>query len=382
MVMLKLIKNRSKKIGTPPGTLVHIGEKTSEKVKITIIDYDEKNFEERHVDRFEECLLFREKPSVTWINIDGLHDIDLLDRLGECYGLHHLMLEDILNTDQRPKMDDFGSILYIVLKMLMFRDETGDLEVEQVSLILGDNFVISFQERAGDVFDPVRERIRKNKGRIRKMGADYLAYTLLDIIVDNYFTVLDQLGEDIESLEEELGDSPDPKELHMMHSLRRSVIFIRRSILPLRDIISRLEKGESPLIGESIRIYMKDILDHLMHVNDTIDTSRDMLSSMHDIYLTSMSNRMNEVMKVLTIIATIFIPLSFIAGVYGMNFEVMPELNWRWGYFMCLSLMFIVGMVLVIYFKRKNFIKDAVTPRHPYEIALTPFERGRQEIAL
>jgi magnesium transporter len=353
--MLKLVKNRSKKAGAPPGTLIHIGKKTSEQVKVTVIDYDEENFQKKEARVVEECFVFKSKKSVTWINVDGLHDIELMKRLGECYGLHHLMLEDILNTDQRPKTDDFGETLYIVVKMLNFHEETGELEVEQVSLILGENFVISFQEKEGDDFDTIRERIKDKKGRIRQMGADYLVYALLDVIVDDYFTVLEKLGEQIESLEEEMADNPSPEELQKLHALRRAIIFIRRSILPLRDIIAKLEKRESPLIKESTRMYLKDINDHIMHLTDTIESSREMLASIHDVYLTSASNRMNEVMKVLTIIATIFIPLSFIASVYGMNFKFMPELNWHFGYFFALFLMLMVTIVMVIYFKRKGF---------------------------
>jgi magnesium transporter len=354
-VMLKLVKNRSKKAGAPPGTLIHIGKKTSEKVKVTVIDYDEENLQKKEAETVEECFVFKNKKTVTWINVDGLHDIELMKRLGECYGLHHLMLEDILNTDQRPKTDDFGDILYIVLKVLMFHEEAEELEVEQVSLLLGENFVISFQEKEGDDFDVIRERIKDKKGRIRQMGADYLVYCLLDVIIDDYFSVMEKLGEQIEYLEEEMADNPAPEELQKLHSLRRAVIFIRKSIWPLREIIAKLERGESPLIKQSTRMYLKDINDHIMHLSDTIESSREMLANIHDVYLTSASNRMNEVMKVLTIIATIFIPLSFIASVYGMNFKFMPELDWQFGYFFALFIMFTVTIIMVIYFKRKGF---------------------------
>jgi magnesium transporter len=355
--MPKLIKKRSKKAGLPPGSLVHIGEKKAEEVKITIIDYDETHFQEKVIKTIEECIPFKDKPTVTWINVDGIHQVELLEKLGQCYGLHPLTLEDILNTDQRPKIEDFGDYVFIVLKMLYYRDKTDEIVTEQMSLILGSNFVISFQEGIeGDLFDPIRERIRSEKGRIRKMGADYLAYSLLDSIVDYYFVILEKLGERIESLEEKLVANPNPETLQIIHNLKREMIFLRKSVWPLREVISGLERGESSLIKESTRIYLRDVYDHTIQVIDTIETFRDMLSGMLDIYLSSVSNRLNAVMKVLTIIATIFMPLTFLAGIYGMNFKFMPELEWRWGYPLIWMVMLGIGIFMLFYFKKKKWL--------------------------
>ena len=354
--MRKPIKKRSKKAGLPPGTLVHIGEKKAKELKITLIDYDETHFQEREIKKIEECFIFKDQPTVTWINVDGLHQVEILEKLGECYGFHPLMLEDILNTDQRPKMEDYGDYLYIVLKMLDQSDKDNGIVTEQISLILGSNFVISFQEMEGDVFDPIRERIRNGKGRLRKLGADYLAYTLLDSIVDNYFIIMEKLGERIEFLEEELVTRPTAETLRVIHQLKREMIFLRKAVWPLREVVSGLERGESSLMKESTRIYLRDVYDHTIQVIDAIETFRDMVSGMLDIYLSSISNRMNAVMKVLTIIATIFMPLTFIAGIYGMNFKYMPELEWQWGYPAIWLVVLFIGISMLIYFKKKKWL--------------------------
>ncbi len=354
--MPRLIRKRSKKFGLPPGTPVFIGEKKIEKVKITIVDYDEDHLEEKEAKTIEECFPFKEKPTVTWINIDGLHEIEIIDKLGKHFDLHPLIIEDIVNTGQRPKMEDLENYIFFVLKMLYYDEKKDDITTEQVSLILGSNFVISFQERPGDVFDPVRERIRKSRGRIRKVGSDYLAYALIDAIVDHYFIVLEKLGEKIEYLEEELVTYPRPETLQAIHNLKRDNIFLRKSVWPLREVISGLERGESPLIEKSTEIYLRDVYDHTIQVIDTLETYRDMVSGMLDTYLSSVSNKMNEVMKVLTVIATIFIPLTFIAGVYGMNFEYMPELGWHWGYVMVWIIMVTVTALMAFYFKTKKWL--------------------------
>src|SRR3972149_3843884 len=348
--MAKLVKKRTQKSGLPPGTLIHIGEKRTEKVKIRIMDYSDMGLKEMEADTIETCFPFKDKPTNTWINIEGIHDVRVLERLGECYGFHSLILEDILNTDQRPKMEDHGEYIYVVLKMLN-SDKNNSVVIEQISLLLGKNFVISLQEGLeGDVFNPVRERIRSGKGRIRKMGSDYLAYALLDSIVDNYFIVLEKLGEKIEVLEEELITNPKRETLHAIHNLKREMIFLRKSVWPLREVISGLERGESSLISKSTQIFLRDLYDHTIQVIDTVEAFRDMLSGMLDIYLSSVSNKMNEVMKVLTIIATIFIPLTFIAGVYGMNFRNMPEIEWQWGYPLSLLIMGGVAIIMLIFF--------------------------------
>ena len=355
-MMRRLITKRSQKAGLPPGTLIHIGERKAEKTRIRILDYNEAQFEEKEAKTVEECFPFKDKPTVTWINIDGIHQVDIIEKLGSYFGLHPLLLEDILNTEQRPKMEDFGDYIFVVLKMLYPGDNKEDTEAEQVSLIFGSNFVISFQEREGDVFDPLRDRIRKHKGRIRQAGSDYLAYALLDAIVDNYFLILENVGEKIEDTEQRLATNPNPETLMFIHELKKEMIFLRKSIWPLREVISGLERCESPLIHESTGTYLRDVYDHTIQIIDTVESFRDMISGMLDIYLSSISNKMNAVMKVLTIFASIFIPLTFFAGVYGMNFNYLPELEWRWGYFGFWGVVILAAGSMVFYFKRKKWL--------------------------
>jgi len=353
---MSALTKRSKKSGLSPGTLVHIGEQKTAEVKITIIDYDETQFQEKVVKKVEECFPFKDKPTVTWINIDALHQVDIIEKLGKHFGLHPLVLEDIVNTDQRPKIEDFVTYLFFVLKILSYNIQENDVVSEQLSLILGTNFLISFQEYPGDNFEPIRERIRNDKGRVRKMGVDYLAYTLVDAIIDNYFLILEQIGDKIEAIEDVLVTDPKPETLQTLHTLKREMILIRKSIWPLREVINRLERWETPLIQKATTIYLRDVYDHTIQVIDTIETYRDMLSGMLDIYLSSVSNRMNEVMKVLTIIATIFIPLTFIAGIYGMNFN-MPELQWPGAYpYMFYFILIVIGLLMLTYFRRKKWL--------------------------
>jgi magnesium transporter len=354
--MSRFIKTRANKVGLPPGSLVHIGERKTDKVTISILNYDEMQFQEKEAKTVEECFSFKDKPTVTWIDVDGVHELEILEKLGNCFGLHSLVLEDVLNTDQRPKIEDFGDYLYIVLKMIYYDDKNNETIAEQISLIIGLNFVISFQEGRGDVFDPVKERIRSGKGNIRKWGSDYLAYSLIDTIVDNYFTIVEKLGEKIEDAEEELVTNPTSQTLQSIHNLKKEMMFLRKSVWPLREVVSSLERGESALIKETTFVYFRDVYDHTIQVADTIETLRDMLSSMLDIYLSSVSNRLNAVMKVLTIIATIFIPLTFVVGIYGMNFKNMPELEWHWGYYTVLFIMVVIVVLMIIYFKKKKWI--------------------------
>ena len=360
--MPRFIKRSSKTIGLPPGSLVHVGDTRTAKVKITVIDYDEKNFEEKEVKKVEECFPFKEKPTVTWINVDGVHQLDIIEKIGKHFGLHPLVLEDIVNTGQRPKMEDFEDYIFIVLKMLYHSEKDDEIKAEQISLILGKNFVLSFQETEGDVFNFIRERIKNSKGRIRKIGADYLIYGLLDAVVDNYYIILEKIGEKVEVMEEELVSNPVPETLQAIHNMKREMIFLRKSVWPLREVISGLQRGESKLIHKSTNIYLRDMYDHTIQVIDTIETFRDMISGMLDIYMSSVSNKMNEVMKVLTIFAAIFIPLTFVAGLYGMNFNPdaspfnMPELSYYWGYPMALLSMAIIGIILLIYFRRKKWL--------------------------
>ncbi|MDH4230927.1 MAG: magnesium/cobalt transporter CorA [Nitrospirota bacterium] len=355
--MAKMIKKRSKKAGLPPGTLVHIGEQRAEASKITVINYDDADYHEKQLKSVEECFPYKDKPSMTWLNIDGIHQKEILEKLSGCFGFHPLVMEDIMNTDQRPKMEDYADYLYIVLKMLYYNEKENRISTEQVSLIVAPHTVISFQEGLeGDVFGSLRERLKNDKGRIRKMGADYLAYSMIDAVVDSYFMILEKLGEKIELLEEELISDPGMKTLHDIHYLKREMIFLRKAVWPLREVISMMARGESPLIHESMKLYLRDVYDHTIQVIDTIETLRDMVTGMLDIYLSSVSNRLNAVMKVLTIIATIFIPLTFIVGVYGMNFRYMPELEWRLGYPLVWFVMLVIGISMLIVFRKKNWL--------------------------
>jgi magnesium transporter len=355
--MVERVKKRSLKAGMSPGTLIHIGAKRVSETRVHIMDYDEGSVRERAKATLEECVPFRDTDSVTWIDIEGLHDVALLERLGQCYGLHPLILEDILNTDQRPKTDDMESYIYVVLKMLDFNPATLEIVSEQVSLVLGRNYVISLQEgREGDLFEPLRERIRGGKGRVRRMGPDYLAYALLDSIIDHYFAILEKFAERIEALEEDLVSDPQPETLRQIHQLKREMIFLRKAAWPLREVVNALEKSESELVRPATKIFLRDLYDHAIHIIDSVETYREMLSGMLDIYLSSVSNRMNQVMKVLTIIATIFMPLTFLAGVYGMNFKYMPELGWPWGYPLVIVAMFALGAAMVYFFKKKNWL--------------------------
>ena len=354
--MVRRLKKRSGKAGLPPGSLIHIGDRLTEKIKITVFDYDEAHLQEKEIKTVGECRQFKDSPTVAWIHIEGIHDTQILEELGAVFGLHPLTLEDILNTDQRPKMEDFCEYIYIVLKTFYnHADENNETTSEQISIILGPTFVISFQEKETDIFKPIRERIRAGKGRLRKSGADYLAYSLIDTIVDNYFNILEHLGEKIEIIEESLVINPSTQTLQAIQHLKREMIFLRKSVWPLRETISSLERTECQLIKESTGLFLKDIYDHTIQVIDTIETFRDMLSGILDIYLSSISNRMNEIMKVLTIIATIFMPLTFLVGVYGMNFKYMPELEWHWGYFFIWSIMITIAVSMLVYFRKKRW---------------------------
>ena len=335
---------------------MYTGGKKDEKIIIHVIDYDETNFLETELSSAETCIPYKNKTTVTWINVDGVHNVPVLEKLGDCFGLHRLVMEDILNTDQRPKMEDFGEYLFIVLKMLS-NGKNGEVITEQISIVVGSNFVLSFQEGVeGDAFNLIRERLRNGKGRIRKMSADYLAYSLLDAIVDNYFVILEKFGDKIELLEAELIENPSQKTVQRIYQLKRELIFLHNAVWPLREVVSSLGKHESPIIREATVPYFRDVYDHVIHVIDSVDIYREMISSMLDMYLSSVSNRLNEVMKILTAISLIFMPLTFIVGVYGMNFKYMPELEWRYGYFLTLLVMLGIGVFMFFYFKRKKWL--------------------------
>jgi magnesium transporter len=343
------------KIGQPPGTPVYAGKKREESIHILLIDYNGERVQEKEISKAEECCELKETPSILWITIDGIHDVEIVGSIARQFGLHPLVVEDILHPGQRPKMEDFEGFIYLVFNMLSYDEQLHDIKGEQVSLVLTKHAVLCFQERPGDIFDPVRERIRNGKGRIRRMGTDYLAYSLLDTVVDNYFIILEKVGERIEELEESVINNPMPESMQEIHRLKREMLFLRKSVWPLREMISSLEKTESELIHKSTLNYLRDLYDHTIQVIDTVETFRDMLSGLHDTFLTTISNRMNEIMKVLTIIATIFIPLTFVAGIYGMNFEFMPELKWRWGYFAVLLVLAILAASMVYLFRRKKW---------------------------
>jgi len=345
---------RSKKAGLLPGSLIHVGHTYTEKPKITLIRYTEASYREKEIGSPAAIGAPPDEQTITWITVDGLQDTELMEELGNIFKLHPLVLEDILNTSQRPKMQDYGDYLYIVLRSFTGTGE-AELNSEQISIVLGRHFVLSFREKESTIFQPVKERLSCDVGRIRKAGADYLAHALIDNIVDNYFLVLESLEEKIEFLEDDLVRRTTPATLQAINKLKRELIFLRKSLWPLREAISTLERSDSQLISESTGIYFRDIYDHVIAVIDSVETFRDMLSNMLDIYLSAASNKLNEVMKVLTIIATLFMPLTFVAGIYGMNFKYIPELEWRWGYFIILGIMLLIALLMVFYFKRKRW---------------------------
>lgn len=354
--MGKSVRKVSRKIGLPPGSLVHVGEQKVDSVKMTVIDYSKDLFNEMPLSKIDACDQCNEQDSVSWININGLHDVSLMENVGKYFGIHTLVLEDIMNTKHRPKAEEYDDYLFFTLKMLHYNEETLEVENEQVSFILSDKTIISFQEKEGDVFEPIRERIRKGKGKVREKKTDYLVYLLIDIVIDNYYTVIEQLGNRLEDLEEIVLDNPPKDFLHTVQQLKRQLIMVRKAIYPLREAIGFMEKGEAKFVADDTLKYFRDVYDHTITVIDSVETYRDMLSSIKDIYLSSLSNKMNNTMKVLTIMASIFIPLTFIAGVYGMNFKYMPELDSPYGYIGVWIVMIFTALALIIYFKKKDWL--------------------------
>lgn len=354
--MHRRIKHAKKGVGLPPGTLLHPGEIRAEKMRLILYTYDAGFYRQEEV-RPEELAErdFSGGGQVHWLQVVGLSSVPVIEQVGNCFSLHPLVLEDILTTDQRPKLEDYGDYTYLVLKMF-HHQHSGDAYTEQISIVLGRQFVLSFQETDGALFTPVVERLKNAKGRFRSQGADYLAYALLDTVVDNYFVLLENLGEQIELLEDKLIVEPDRQTLTEIYSLKNDMLFMRKAIWPLREIVNALDRGESKLFCENTLIYLRDVYDHIIQVIDTVETYRDMVSGMLDIYLSSVSHKLNEVMKLLTIISTIFIPLTFIAGVYGMNFKYMPELEWEYGYPVVWFVMLAVAAVMVRYFHKRKWI--------------------------
>lgn len=354
--LLNPFKRYSQKVGLPPGTLVYIGEERTHSVRITVIDYDETHLHEEEVQTIEACLPFTDTMTVTWIHIEGVHDTQIIEDIGECFGVNSLVLEDLMSTTQLPKIEVYEDHTFIILKNLDYDTAALSVSREQVSLIIGENFVISFQENSEELFTPIRNRLQNINSRIRKMRSDYLAYALIDVIVDNYFLVLEQLSDRIEAIEEKAIINPTSEVLQEINGLRREFHVLRRPILPLRDVIDEVLEGEIRLLTQDTHLYFRDVYDHLIQVAHTLEMLRNAVSELFDTYTSAVSHRMNEIMKVLTIVATFFIPLTFIAGIYGMNFKFMPELETHWGYPIVLLVMAGIGIAMFVYFKLRKWL--------------------------
>ena len=340
-----------------PGTAVFVGERKLETASLHLIDFDGDHLHEVVEASLEQCLHRLPYPTVTWVNVSGVHDVALIESLGEAFGLHSMTCEDIANTSQRPKWDEFPTYGFVAMKMLEVDETAQQVKIEHVSLLLGDTWVLSFLEDEGDVFESVRVRIRSASGRVRGHGADFLAFCLIDAVVDHYFLAVERIGDRIEMFDDHvLNDPADQVEIHEIHRFKRGLLALRRAVWPMREVVAAIAKSESDLIRADSRVFWRDLYDHTVQVIDMVETSRDTLASLHDTYLSSLSNRMNEVMKTLTIISTIFIPLTFIAGVYGMNFQNMPELTWPMGYFMVLAVMAVIALLLVLWFRRRHWL--------------------------
>ena len=362
---------RGKK-GLPPGTLTHVGTVYSETIQIRRTEYDSSGADSQELTHWEELLPYRPSRAVAWMEINGIHDVKAIEEIGRQFLIHPLVLEDILNTTQRPKFEEYENYLFLVARIpFVHHDEeipdrhqksaartNHRLEIvfEQVSLLFGKDWVISFTENDRPLFDPVRTRILSDKGRLRSQGPDYLAYALLDVLVDQFFVVLEDLGEAIEFLDEELVRRPGPALLRQIHAFKRQMMYLHKAVWPVREIIGSFERCSSKFCSRETAPYLRDAYDHIIQVIDTVETYRDLISGMLDIYLSSISYRLNEVMKVLTIISTLFIPLTFIAGVYGMNFDYMPELRWQYGYYGVWSIMILVTLGMMRYFRSKKWI--------------------------
>jgi magnesium transporter len=343
-------------IGQVPGELVFIGEKKVDEATVRVIDYDHENLSEQELKDIKDSVGYKETETVTWLNINGLHDTELIRQVGEGFGLHALVLEDIVNTGQRPKMEEYDEYLFFVLKMMRYDEKAGEIRSEQLSMVLGKTFIITFQEKPGDVFEPVRDRIRKHRGRIRKVGIDYLAYALLDTLVDNYIIIIERLGEQIEDVENEILENPTQAVLTKINNYKREMNYLRKTVRPAREFMLQLSKVDSDLIHQETVPFLKDLLDLSSQAIDSIDTYRDMLSDHLNIYNTGVGNRLNEIMKVLTIFSAIFIPLTFIAGIYGTNFEYVPELKYQYSYFIMWGVFLVVTIAMLRLFRRKNWL--------------------------
>lgn len=332
-------------------------EKENHQVKVTVFDYDDNNYAEKEIP-LNECVAYKIKPTVTWINIDGIHNKEAVKNICDCFGINNIVYEQIVDNRQKPRIEDHDDYIFIILKMYFYNRKSSSIVSEQVSVILGANYVLTFQEMSypGDVFDPVRKRIRTAGTKIRKSKADYLLYRLLDAIIDYYFVVLEELGEHIENIEQETITAPGKSTLVRMQRFRKEMLYLRKSVWPVREIMNSLQRGESNLISDEIEKNMRELYEHTIQIIDTFETLRDTMSSLLDIYLSSISNRLNEVMKMLTMISTIFMPLTFIAGIYGMNFKYMPELDWKYGYLMVWGSILLIVSAMFVYFKKKKWL--------------------------
>ena len=346
----------SEKSGLPPGSLVHVGEVHTHEHKISVVSYNKSTLRRHTVKSIEELLPYKTTDTITWVIVDGLKDVSIIDAIGQYFDIHSLVLEDILNTHQRPKFEDFNDYLYIVIKAITLNNEAFNIEYEQISLLILNNFVFTFTEKPNELFDPILNRLDNDKSQIRNLGTDYLAYLIMDTVVDEYFAVQDTFDDLIESVEDTLLSDPSSETLATIQKIKRELIFLRRSVSPLRELLAGIQRSESPLINEKTRRYFGDVYDHAIRIIEAIESYRDLIAGMLDIYLSSVSNKMNETMKVLTVFASIFIPLTFLAGVYGMNFEYMPELKWRWAYPTLWIFFISVSVFLLRFFKKKKWL--------------------------
>ncbi|WP_238974573.1 magnesium/cobalt transporter CorA [Pelodictyon luteolum] len=354
--MKKVMSGMAGTLGTAPGSLVHTGGRKMQDPAITVFSYSQESVRRASAGTIREAVALRREGEVLWVNIDGLHDVGLVEEAGTLFGLHPLTLEDILHTLQRPKIEDFDRYLFLVLKTLELEGDGGDVSEEQLGLVIGEGFVLSFRERPGLLFQSLYERLENPGTNVRKKGADYLAYAIVDSVVDSYFTVLEQFENRIETLDDELTDTVGSGSLPAMYTLKKELILLRKSVWPLREIISSIGRDRYRVIDdEATRPFFRDILDNIVLVIETVETYRDIVIGMYDTWLAIANNRMNEIMKVLTIIATVFMPLSFIAGVYGMNFRYMPELGWPWGYFGVLGLMGSIFIGMILFFRTRKW---------------------------
>jgi magnesium transporter len=354
--MDRLVRRVVKLPGTPPGTVIHAGPRRIATPEIHIFHFGPDRLEKTRPGIHDPLPLIPDADDgVLWINVDGLHDVDLLERIGHHVGIHSLALEDVAHVGQRPKLEEYEDHLFLVLPMLRLT-EAGHIEVEQVSLVVGDGILVSFQEASGDVFDPVRARLRNGKGKIRSRRADFLAYALLDALVDAAFHVLEGLGEQTEALEQMVIERPTPEGMQRVHELKRELLVMRRSVWPLRELTAAFQRIDPPRVQQGTQVYLRDVHDHCYQLLDTVEVLREMAKGLQELYLSSVSNRMNEVMKVLTVMASIFIPLTFVAGVYGMNFTYMPELDLPWAYPAVLTGMALVALGMLALFRLRHWI--------------------------